>query len=129
VSEEAPTPYERIGGPEGVRKLVDRFYDHMSEQPEAAKILAMHPESLAGTREKFFEYLSGWLGGPQLYVEKRGHPRLRMRHFPFTIDQDAANAWMHCMRMALDETVKDALLREMLRGSFQRVADHMRNAE
>jgi hemoglobin len=129
VSPEAPTPYDRIGGAEGVRKLVDRFYDHMSEQPIAATILKMHPESLLGTREKFFEYLSGWLGGPQLYVEKRGHPRLRMRHFNFQIDQAAGEAWMHCMRLALEETVQDGLLREMLRGSFQRVADHMRNVE
>lgn len=128
-SDEAPTPYQRIGGAEGVRKLVNRFYDHMSEQPQASSILAMHPPSLDATREKFFEYLSGWLGGPQLYVEKRGHPRLRMRHMPFAIDEAAAQAWMHCMRMALNEVVEDALLREMLRGSFQRVADHMRNVE
>lgn len=124
---EAPTPYQRIGGAEGVRKLADRFYDHMSEQPLAATILALHPEDLAGSRDKFFEFLSGWLGGPPLYVEKRGHPRLRMRHIHFPIDQAASDAWMACMRMALDEVVEDALLREMLRGSFQRLADHMRN--
>ncbi len=128
-SPEAPTPYDRIGGPEAVRKLVDRFYDHMSADPKASNILKMHPASLDGTREKFFDYLSGWLGGPQLYVEKRGHPRLRMRHLPFAIDQDAADAWMHCMRLALDEVVQDALLKEMLRGAFQRLADHMRNVE
>jgi hemoglobin len=128
-SSEAPTPYDRIGGAEAVRKLVDRFYDHMSVEPKAAQILALHPASLEGTRAKFFEYLSGWLGGPQLYVAKRGHPRLRMRHFPFAIDQAAADAWMHCMGLALDETVEDAELREMLRSSFQRVAEHMRNAE
>jgi hemoglobin len=126
---EAPTPYERIGGAETVRKLVDRFYDHMSEQPQAATILKLHPESLDGTREKFFEYLSGWLGGPQLYVAKRGHPRLRMRHFNFAIDRAAAEAWMHCMSLALDEVVDDVPLRESLRGSFLRVADHMRNVE
>ncbi|HEX5658246.1 MAG TPA: group II truncated hemoglobin [Polyangiales bacterium] len=128
-SSEAPTPYDRIGGAEGVRKLVDRFYDHMSSEEQAASILKMHPESLLGTRAKFFEYLSGWLGGPQLYTEKFGHPRLRMRHIHFAIDQSAAEAWMHCMRLALEEVVEDKLLREMLRGSFQRVADHMRNAE
>jgi hemoglobin len=129
VSEEveAPTPYQRLGGAEGVRKLVDRFYDHMSEQPIAAEILKFHPPDLHGSRDKFYEFLSGWLGGPPLYVEKRGHPRLRMRHLPFAIDDAASDAWMHCMRMALEECVEDKLLRELLRSSFQRTADHMRN--
>jgi hemoglobin len=126
---EAPSPYDRIGGAAGVRKLVDRFYDHMSEQPLAADILKLHPEDLAGSREKLFEFLSGWLGGPALYVEKRGHPRLRMRHINFPIDDKASEAWMACMRMALDEVVEDKLLRELLRSSFQRTADHMRNVE
>jgi hemoglobin len=128
---QAATPYERIGGAEGVRKLVDSFYDHMRDQAFAAAILKMHPEpeSLVGSRDKFFDFLSGWLGGPQLYVEKRGHPRLRMRHMPFAVDDEARDAWMSCMRLALEECVEDKLLRELLRGSFQRVADHMRNVE
>jgi hemoglobin len=127
VSEQAPTPFERIGGPEGVRALVDRFYDLMSQLPEAAHVLRMHPEDLASSREKLRLFLTGWLGGPQLYVERFGHPRLRMRHLPFAIDDGARDAWMACMRQALDEHVKDPLLHEMLRGAFQRMADHMRN--
>lgn len=121
------TPYERLGGATFVRELVDRFYDLMSTQPEAAALLRLHPADLTETRHKFFEFLSGWLGGPQLYVERRGHPRLRMRHLPFAIDQAASEAWMSCMRRALDECVDDTLLREQLRGAFQRTADHMRN--
>jgi hemoglobin len=127
VSEQAPTPFERLGGPAGVRALVDRFYDLMSELPEAAGVLQMHPEDLASSREKLRLFLTGWLGGPPLYVERFGHPRLRMRHLPFAIDDTARDAWMACMLRALDEQVHDAPLREMLRGAFQRMADHMRN--
>jgi hemoglobin len=125
----APSPYERLGGALGVRKLVTRFYDLMSELPEAREILAMHPAELASSREKLYEFLSGWLGGPQLYMQRRGHPRLRMRHLPFRIDNAARDAWMLCMTKALDECCEDTLLREQLRGAFQRMADHLRNAD
>lgn len=126
---DAATPYERLGGESVVRQLTDRFYDLMDELPEARTVRALHPESLSGSREKFFEFLSGWLGGPQRYVERHGHPRLRMRHMPFAIDEHAARAWMTCMIRALDEIVTDPLLRENLRGAFQRMADHLRNAD
>lgn len=122
------TPYDRIGGAPAVRALVDRFYALMHELPEAQTIRAMHPTVLNSSREKLYEFLSGWLGGPPLYVERRGHPRLRMRHMPFSIDDDASNAWMLCMMKALDECVQDALLKEHLRGAFQRMAHHLRNA-
>jgi hemoglobin len=128
-SNEPPTPYDRIGGAVGVRKLVTRLYDLMHELPEAQEIREMHPANLASSREKLFEFLSGWLGGPQLYMERRGHPRLRARHLPFRIDSRARDAWMHCMRQALEESTADGLLKEQLRGSFQRLADHMRNIE
>jgi hemoglobin len=123
-----PSPYERIGGAVGVRRLVTRFYGLMADQPHARTILQMHPADLASSREKLYEFLSGWLGGPQLYMERRGHPRLRMRHLPFAVDDAARDAWMACMRQALEDCVEDALLKEQLRGSFQRMADHLRNA-
>jgi hemoglobin len=122
------SPYERIGGADSVRRLVDRFYDLMRELPEAATILAMHPADLSGSRTKLFEFLSGWLGGPQLYIERRGHPRLRMRHLPFPVDDAARDAWMMCMRRALAVCVDDAELRESLGGAFLRMADHTRNS-
>ncbi len=122
-----PSPYERLGGAAGVRKLVDRFYDFMTELPEAAHVLRMHPEQLSGSREKLYEFLCGWFGGPPLYVQKRGHPRLRMRHLPFPIDDRARDAWLMCMERALDECVEDASFKAMLRGAFGRMADHMRN--
>ncbi len=126
---QAPTPYDRLGGAVAVRKLVTRFYDFMSELPEAREVLAMHPKNLASSREKLFEFLSGWLGGPQLYVQRRGHPRLRARHMPFQIDRAARDAWMRCMQLALEECAEDVVLREQLLVSFHRLADHMRNVE
>ncbi|NIS29878.1 MAG: group II truncated hemoglobin, partial [Actinobacteria bacterium] len=95
------------GGEAGVRRLVDRFYDLMDTLPEAAEVRALHPRSLHVSREKLFQFLSGWLGGPPLYVERYGHPRLRRRHFPFTIGEREAEQWMLCMRRAIDETVEN----------------------
>ena len=128
-SPQAPTPYDRLGGAVAVRKLVTRFYDLMGELPEAREVLAMHPANLASSREKLFEFLSGWLGGPQLYMQRRGHPRLRARHLPFRIDRAARDAWMRCMQQALEECAEDVVLKEQLLSSFHRLADHMRNVE
>jgi hemoglobin len=123
----AATPYERIGGAASVRKLVDRFYDLMHALPEAATIRAMHPENMQSSRQKLFEFLSGWLGGPPLFMERHGHPRLRMRHMHFAIDDGARDAWILCMQRAMDECIEDALLKETLRGAFLRMASHLRN--
>jgi len=119
--------YDLLGGETAVRKLVDRFYDLMDSQPDAAAIRALHPDALAGSREKLFKFLSGWLGGPPLYVQEFGHPMLRARHLPFAIGEAERDAWMRCMRQALEEQITDPLLRDQLIGSFQRTADHMRN--
>ncbi len=123
------THYERIGGEATVRALVDRFYDHMDELPEVWDIRKMHAEDLAGSRQKLFDFLSGWRGGPQLYVEKHGQPLLRRRHLPFPINDQARDQWMHCMQRALTEVVEDAGLRDELLRAFQKVADHMRNQQ
>ncbi len=120
-------PYEAIGGEEAVRRLVDRFYDLMDTLPEAAGVRAMHPKDLRGSRLKLFWFLSGWLGGPQLFVERYGHPRLRMRHAPFAIGESERDQWMLCMRQALSETVDDERLRTFLHDALARLADHMRN--
>jgi len=121
------THYERIGGETAIRQLVTRFYEHMDELPEAWDIRKLHTEDLAHSRQKLFEFLTGWMGGPQLYVDKYGHPMLRRRHLPFPIDNTARDQWMHCMRLALDEVVEDARLRDELYTAFLKVADHMRN--
>jgi hemoglobin len=121
------THYERIGGEAVIRALVKRFYQIMDELPETYGIRKMHAADLGGAEQKLYEFLTGWMGGPQLYVEKHGHPMLRRRHLPFAIGDTERDQWMLCMRQALEETVADAPLRQELLSAFQKVADHMRN--
>ncbi|MBT3031555.1 MAG: group II truncated hemoglobin [Candidatus Thiodiazotropha endolucinida] len=123
------TPYERIGGEAAVRELVDRFYNLMDQQQEAKKIRDLHAKSLKISREKLFLFLSGWLGGPDLYVQKYGHPRLRARHLPFSIGIEERNQWIYCMRKALSAMDLDAKLQEELNQAFFRTADFMRNRD
>lgn len=122
------TPYEALGGADAVRRLVDRFYDVMDELPETHALRQIHPEDLTGSRQSLFEFLSGWFGGPSLYIEKKGHPRLRMRHMPFAIGYAERDQWMLCMRTALAEQVSDDDLRKGLINAFAQMADHMVNA-
>jgi len=122
-----PTPYDLLGGETKVRELVDRFYDYMDSLNEVSHIRDMHAKSLRASREKLFIFLSGWLGGPDLYIQKYGHPRLRMRHMPFAIDTQARDEWLHCMNKALDDMQLDTRLNEHLKRSFFATADHMRN--
>lgn len=119
--------YQRIGGEATVRALVQRFYQLMDSLPESAGIRAMHARNLKGSEEKLFLFLSGWLGGPPLYVEKYGHPRLRQRHMPFAIDDHARDQWMQCMRQAMEDVGIEAALRQELEAAFYKVADFMRN--
>jgi hemoglobin len=127
MSVQTTTPYELLGGDAGVRRLVDRFYDLMDTAPEAATIRAFHATSLKASREKLYLYLTGWTGGPQVYVERFGHPRLRMRHFPFSIGARERDEWLWCMDRALDELPMPDTLREQLREKLHALADHMRN--
>ncbi|MCB1874943.1 MAG: group II truncated hemoglobin [Chromatiales bacterium] len=122
-----PTPYERLGGEQALRALVDRFYDLMDELPEAWEIRKLHAEDLSGAREKLYLFLSGWMGGPPLYVEKYGHPRLRARHLPFPIGIRERDQWLKCMKQAMEDTGVDEKLRNELWQAFARTADHMRN--
>lgn len=123
------TPYELIGGEAAVRQLVDRFYDLMDSAPEAATIRALHAKSLKASREKLFQFFSGWMGGPQLYVERFGHPQLRMRHFPFSIGARERDEWLWCMGRALAEQEMPDYVRAHLLQRLQQLADHMRNRE
>jgi hemoglobin len=122
---EAPTPYEEIGGAEAVRRLADVFYDVIDE--ESPTLREMLPASTRNTRRKFFMYLSGWLGGPPLYEQEWGHPRLRMRHMPFSIGDEEAAEWMRCMRQAMQRAGLAEPLRTFLDERFSSLADHMRN--
>lgn len=119
--------YDLLGGEIAVRRLVDRFYDLMDKLPEAWEIRKLHPQDLQSSRDKLFMFLSGWLGGPPLYEEKYGHPRLRARHLPFPIDSSARDQWLMCMNQALDEQVENLPLKQALKQALTRTADHMRN--
>jgi hemoglobin len=121
------TAYELLGREDGIRRLVDRFYDTMERRPDTVGIRRMHPDDLTESRRKLWMFLVGRFGGPPIYVEERGHPRLRARHLPFPIGEDEAAQWMVCMRQALEEVVPDAGLRAELGSFFEQVAGHMRN--
>jgi hemoglobin len=122
-----PAHYQRIGGEEKLRALVLRFYQLMDELPEAYGIRKLHAEDLQGATDKLFKFLSGWMGGPQLYVDQYGHPMLRRRHLPFTIGAAEREQWLLCMNQALSEVVEDEALRQELSAAFAKVAEHMRN--
>ena len=115
------------GGTENIRALVETFYDVMDSQPKAAPIRAMHPADLTSSREKLFMFLTGWTGGPQLYIERYGHPRLRQRHMPFDIDESARDQWMYCMITAMHTLKLDEKLMQKLAEQLYAVADFMRN--
>ena len=128
-SGETITLYEAIGGDAGVRRLTARFYELMDTLPEAANCRAIHPPSLTGSEEKLYEYLSGWLGGPPLYTDKRGHPMLRRRHFMAEIGPKERDEWLLCFNRALDETIESEGLRAIIREAVTRLAFPMQNRE
>lgn len=123
------TPYDALGGAPAVQRLAHRFYELMDELPEAYAVRKMHPESLQGSEENLFEFLSGWFGGPSLYIARKGHPRLRMRHNPYAIGAQERDEWMLCMTQALTEQVQDADFRARLIDTFAQMADHMVNTQ
>jgi hemoglobin len=121
------TPFEWVGGEPVVRQLVDRFYDLMDLEPTFVELRASHGTTLDEARDKLFWFLCGWLGGPQHYQERFGHPRLRMRHMPFRIGIVERDQWLACMSRAMQETGVPADLRQRLESSFFQTADWMRN--
>jgi hemoglobin len=121
------TPFTRLGGETAVHALVERFYDLMELEPAYAALRAVHGNDLAAAREKLGLFLTGWLGGPDRYVERYGHPRLRARHLPFAIGLRERDQWLACMEQAMRETGIDAELRTRLAQSFFETADWMRN--
>lgn len=123
----AQTPFDRIGGQPTVDRIIDVFYDRMDTLPEAAIIRRLHPEDLGATRAVLKKYLAQWLGGPADYSAERGHPRLRARHLPFRIGDEERDAWMFCMRGAMEEVVEDREVREWVLEQLSKLADWMRN--
>ncbi len=121
------TPFEWIGGEAPVKALVERFYDLMDLEPGYTALRATHPGPLDNARQRLFWFLCGWLGGPQHYVERFGHPRLRARHLPFSIGIEERDQWLACMRQAMTDRQVDPALAERLHESFFNTADWMRN--
>ena len=123
------TPYEQLGGEAGSREIVTRFYDLMDTQPEFAGIRVLHRADLAKARERLFDFLSGFLGGPPLYAQKHGHPMLRARHLPFAIGVAERDQWLACMNRAMQDSGVAEDLRQRLSNAFFKTADWMRNRE
>jgi len=119
--------YELIGGDAKVRELVDRFYDLMDLEPAFAGIRAMHPTTLEGSRDKLYWFLSGWTGGPNMFVERFGHPRLRARHLPYAIATDERDQWLRCMETAMQDVGIEERIQKRLQQAFYDTADWMRN--
>ncbi len=126
---ENTTTYEKIGGDVVVRKLCDRFYELMDTVPQFSSLRAMHPADLSGSRDKLYMFLSGWLGGPDLFVEKFGHPRLRARHSPFEIGTNERDQWVACMVLAMEDVGLEEGVRAKLLENFFKTADFMRNKQ
>ncbi|HEY0906368.1 MAG TPA: group II truncated hemoglobin [Methylophilus sp.] len=127
------TLFEWLGGaekgPETIRNLVETFYDIMDADPKAAALRAIHQADLTEAREKLFMFLMGWTGGPQLYIERYGHPRLRARHMPFPVDTSARDQWMYCMIKAMHTLQFEEPLMKHIANQLYGVADFMRNRE
>ncbi len=124
---EQVSPFLQLGGETTVRTLVDRFYDLMDLEPGYRELRATHGTTLDDARDKLFWFLCGWLGGPDYFVQRFGHPRLKARHLPFKIGILERNQWLACMDQAMGDVQVDAVLRERLRASFFQTADWMRN--
>ncbi len=121
------TPFEGLGGEPGVRALVQRFYDLMELEPAYIALRTVHPGTLDSARDKLFWFLCGWLGGPNHYIERFGHPRLRARHLPFAIGIRERDQWLACMAQAMRELQVDVALATRLQEAFFGTADFMRN--
>ena len=128
-AENTITTYEQIGGEATVGRLCDRFYELMASVSAFSGLRAMHPEDLQSSRDKLFMFLSGWMGGPDLFVEKFGHPRLRGRHMPFAIGVQERDQWVACMALAMEDIGLSEDLRKGLLSNFFHTADFMRNKE
>ncbi len=119
--------FERVGGAPTIDRLVESFYARMDSLPEADVIRAMHAPDLGPTKDVLKRYLGEWMGGPKHYSAERGHPRLRQRHMGFAIGDAERDAWLLCMRGALEEAIEDADARQEIYGLMAKLADWMRN--
>lgn len=127
MQEAGSSLFERIGGTPTIDRLVEEFYRRMDALDEARPARDLHPADLTSTKDVLKRYLTEWSGGPKLYTPEKGHPRLRRRHIGFRIGDRERDAWLLCMRGALDATVADATARQDLDTALSGLADWMRN--
>jgi hemoglobin len=127
MNDTVTTPYELLGGAAPLRSLVDRFYDVMDSAPEARELRAMHGADLGPMRDKLYEFMSGWLGGPPLYSQRTGSVCITRAHAQFPIDAAARDQWLWCMQRAMDDVEAPPAMREMVAKPLERMADFLRN--
>jgi hemoglobin len=129
TQQDTPSAFDVLGGADAINRIVDSFYQRIDSLPEAATVRAMYPPDLTESRRVLKSYLTEWLGGPAAYSTERGHPRLRARHLPFSIGVPERDAWMLCMRGALEEVVSSDAIRQVLIEHIAGAADWMRNRD
>jgi len=117
------TMYELLGGETGIRRVVDAFYDHMEGDADLAPIRAMHAADLSPMRQGLFEFISGWIGGPPPFIQRKGSPCLTAAHAPYPIDRDAHDQWLECMRRAMADAEVPSRYQEALLPGFESIAD------
>lgn len=119
--------YDLIGGDKVIKAIAHEFYQQMQTREDTQALLSIHRAPIEQSEAKLYEFLSGWLGGPQLYAQKYGHPALRARHMPFAIDENMRDQWLICMRAAIQKCVKKPEHQQAIIQAISTLADHMRN--
>src|SRR3990167_3580993 len=122
-----PNPYQLLGGETGIRQLSEAFYNAMDRLPEATTIRDMHGDNLDTIKERLFEFLSGWLGGPPLFRERQGSVCITAQHRRFPIGEAERDQWLLCMDHALQEVGASDELKRLLKEPFYRLADFLRS--
>lgn len=122
-----PTLYQRIGEEAALRQIVDRFYDLMQSDPAVAPLRAMHAPDLGPMRERLTEFMTGWLGGPPVYFQRKDSRCMAMVHAPFPIDAAIRDQWLSCMYRALDDSAVSADLQASIRRALERMTEDMVN--
>ena len=128
MSERPLTPYEILGD-DGIKQLVNAFYDVMDELPLAADIRAMHTENLDNVKRMLTAYMTGWMGGPPIYQAIKGTVCLTDPHEPYRIGPKERDQWLACMDEALQRVSASEELKDLLKEPLYRVADTVRNCE
>lgn len=123
----APTPYDLLGGDDGLRRLATRFYELMAERPDATAIRAMHDTNLAPVTENLFGFLRGWTGGPRDWFERADAPCIMSVHRRLPIGEAERDQWLACMQAALDDVGVSGAARDIVDPAFARIADAMRS--